>query len=92
MHIELYQDQHNAWGWRAVATDNRVVCEGAETYTARSGAELAADAVVNGMRGAMRVIARERRTTQRDESTPAFDVIEIAEYQAEGELAHTEAS
>lgn len=90
MRIEMYQDRTTAWRWRAVDTDGRVICDGAESYVQRSGLEATVDDVVNGFRGAIAVVFRERRSKPRpnaDGTEPTlYETITVAEYQAQGEL------
>ena len=92
MHIEIYPVAGGAWCWRGVDAENRIVCEGGETYISRDNVEAAVDRVVIGFRGALQVVARERRGTPRTSADRPYETLVIAEYQAEGELAHAEES
>ena len=93
MRIEMYQDRSSAWRWRAVDTNNRVVADGGEGYVARDAVERAIDNVVNAFRGAFPVVFRERRSKPRlDLGTEPtlYEIITVAEYQAEGDTPHDE--
>lgn len=92
LRIEMYTDRMGGWRWRGTDTNNRIICDGAESYVSRDNLEAAIDNVVNGFRGHMQVVCRERRGIPRDDPQSArlYETLVVAEYQAEGELAEKE--
>lgn len=96
MQIEMYQDRNGAWRWRGVDTNYRIICDSAEGYVNRNNLERAIDNVVNGFRGHIEVVSRERRTSVRGEGSNDAEQLDrgevtvIAEYQGQGDEGHAE--
>ena len=91
LRIEMYTDRMGGWRWRGVDTNNRIVCDSAESYVSRDNLERAIDNVVIGFRAALQVVCRERRAEARGTDARLFETIVVAEYQPEGELAEKKA-
>lgn len=94
MQIEMYQDRNEAWRWRAVDTNYRIICDSGEGYVSRNNLERAIDNVVNGFRGPIEVVSRERRAATRGEGEQLGrgEVQVVAEYQGQGDEDHAEKS
>lgn len=94
MRVEIYQAANGQWAWRGCDGNNRIICDGSETYLTHGGVEKALENVMTEFRGDVVVIRKDKRrrtaaapgqevtADRRGTTVPGYEV--LAEYQAEG--------